>query len=285
MNRDSDEMSEKLYTKEGSINYFNFFSLLWRSKLKITLITFFFLILSILYALYLPSIYSSSATVKLTDGKEETSQLSQMASKYSGLAGVAGISLQGGNSGGFYVVEKIKSLDFLNHLLTFENVEAELIHQREINPSPLEIYDIYSESLSIYISKDTNFINISFLHPDPSFAQSFIRLMVSEINDISRRKDLKEAEDSLIYLKKQLTLTQQTSIKQSINILIEKELKTTMLGNIRKNYVVEYINTPFLPEKRFSPKRSLICIIGIMVGLLSSLFFVIIQHIVRQKKI
>jgi LPS O-antigen subunit length determinant protein (WzzB/FepE family) len=68
-------------------------------------------------------------------------------------------------------------------------------------------------------------------------------------------------------------------------MLIEKELKTTMFGNIRKNYVIEYINTPFLPEKRFSPKRSLICIIGIMVGLLSSLFFVIIQHLVRQKNI
>ena len=197
---------------------------------------------------------------------------------------MAGLSVPGGNSNGFYVVEKIKSLDFLSHLLTFESIKEKLVYNREESPSILEIYDIYSESLSIFISKDTNFIQISFIHPDPIFAKYFVELIVREINDISRKKDLNEAENSILYLKEQLSLTQQSSIKQSINILIEKELKTKMFGNIRNDYIVEYIDAPFLPEKRYSPKRSLIGIIGIMIGLFISLIFIIVTEAIRQNK-
>ena len=278
------ETAPDFLLKDDAANIFSLILLLLNSKLKIFTITSLALLVSIIYSFYLPNLYSTSASLKLTEGQEETSQLSQMASKYGGLASMAGLSVPGGNSNGFYVVEKIKSLDFLSHLLTFESIKEKLVYNREESPSILEIYDIYSESLSIFISKDTNFIQISFIHPDPIFAKYFVELIVREINDISRKKDLNEAENSILYLKEQLSLTQQSSIKQSINILIEKELKTKMFGNIRNDYIVEYIDAPFLPEKRYSPKRSLIGIIGIMIGLFISLIFIIVTEAIRQNK-
>ena len=163
--------NEDYFLKPGSINLYALAFLLFRSKSIIIFTTSISLLIAIIYSLFLPNIYMSSATLKLAEGQEETSQLSQMASRYGGLASVAGISVPAGNSNGFYVAEKIKSFSFFKHILAFDNVKTHLISQIEPNASDLKIYDIYTESLSVFISKDTNFIEISFIHHDPSFAK------------------------------------------------------------------------------------------------------------------
>ena len=276
--------NEDYFLKGGSINLFSLTILLFRSKSIIISITSISLLIAIIYSLFLPNIYISSATLKLTEGQEETSQLSQMASRYGGLASVAGISVPAGNSNGFFVVEKIKSFSFFKRILTFENVKTNLVSLTEPNASDLKLYDIYKESLSIFISKDTNFIEVSFIHHDPSFAKNLIELIVEEINDLSRKKDLMQAEESIMYLNEQLEHTQQSSLRESINILFEKELKTKMFANIRTDYIVEYIDSPYIPENRYSPSRSLICIIGIMLGLFFSISFVILKEIFLSNK-
>ena len=276
--------NEDYFLKPGSINLYALAFLLFRSKSIIIFTTSISLLIAIIYSLFLPNIYMSSATLKLAEGQEETSQLSQMASRYGGLASVAGISVPAGNSNGFYVAEKIKSFSFFKHILAFDNVKTHLISQIEPNASDLKIYDIYTESLSVFISKDTNFIEISFIHHDPSFAKNLIELIVKEINDLSRKKDLMQAEESIMYLNEQLENTQQSSLRESINILFEKELKTKMFANIRTDYIVEYVDSPYIPENKYSPSRSLICIIGIMLGLFFSISYVILKEIFLNNK-
>ena len=92
----------------------------------------------------------SSATLKLAEGQEETSQLSQMASRYGGLASVAGISVPAGNSNGFYVAEKIKSFSFFKHILAFDNVKTHLISQIEPNASDLKFMNIHRIFICFY---------------------------------------------------------------------------------------------------------------------------------------
>ena len=93
-----------------------------------------------------------------------------------------------------------------------------------------------------------------------------------------------QAEESIMYLNEQLENTQQSSLRESINILFEKELKTKMFANIRTDYIVEYVDSPYIPENKYSPSRSLICIIGIMLGLFFSISYVILKEIFLNNK-
>ena len=274
----------RFYLKKENFDYFETLTLLWSEKLKIVSVTFLFFVSALSFSVFLPNMYLSSAILKVVEAKGNNSDLSSITSRYGGIASMAGISLPSTNSDGNFVVETIKSKDFLQHLLRFEDVENKLIDTNKSNQSFLDIYGTYEEALSIFIEKDTSFINLSFLHRDPVFASNFLKLIVTEINAITRSKDLKEAEDALQFLQEQIALTEKSSTRQAINMLIENELKTKMFVNIRNDYVVTYIDTPYVPESRYSPKRSLICMIGSMIGLLFSVLVVLLRNFIGIKE-
>ena len=103
---------------------------------------------------------------------------------------------------------------------------------------------------------------------------------------ISKEKDLQESQDALNYLYEKLSESQQKEVRSSINALIESQLKTQMLGNIRDDYLVSIIDPPFYPENKSSPKRSQIVVLATILGLMASILFVFVSEsiFVRQIK-
>ena len=75
-----------------------------------------------------------------------------------------------------------------------------------------------------------------------------------------------------------MELIQQKDIRNSINQLIESQLKTNMMANIKSDYVVTVIDSPYIAEKRTSPRRSVICILGTFIGGIFSIFFVLVRR-------
>ena len=69
---------------DNEIDFKNLVLIFWSSKLKIFLITSFFVISSIIYSLSLPNIYQSNAVLAPTSSSN--SNLSSLASQYSGMA-------------------------------------------------------------------------------------------------------------------------------------------------------------------------------------------------------
>ena len=62
-----------------------------------------------------------------------------------------------------------------------------------------------------------------------------------------------EASSSLDYLYAELSKTPQQEIKQSISALIEGQLRTKMLANVRNDYLVRTLDSPQLPYKKSAP--------------------------------
>ena len=139
--------------------------------------------------------------------------------------------------------------------------------------------------LVLKISKDnkTDFISISFTHESPYFAYSFLTLLINELNSISRKNDLRKSESALVYLKDQLENTSEVDIRDSINILIESELKVQMYANINENYLITPIDPPYFPEVKSEPTRSIICIIGALIGFLVGLLISLLLPIYSKK--
>tara|TARA_B100000787_G_C16170761_1_gene286384 strand:+ start:1190 stop:1558 length:369 start_codon:yes stop_codon:yes gene_type:complete len=104
-------------SEDNEIDFKNLLLIFWPSKLKIFLITSFFVISSIIYSLSLPNIYQSNAVLAPTSSSN--SNLSSLASQYSGMASLAGISIPSSSEVDkvAMAIEVIKSLSFFEVFL------------------------------------------------------------------------------------------------------------------------------------------------------------------------
>ena len=290
---------------EKEIDLIKLFSLLWDKKYLIGSITFIFSFFSILYALWLPNIYSSKSVLHpVIDDATEVNALSSMASKYGGLAAATGISLPQnvGVSKTAVMIATINSREFFSHLLTFDNIKLNLFATKAYNPetkaieydpkiynpetkkwiegepTDLEVYKMYGKVLSLNEDKVSGLITISIDHQSPIFAKDFLELIIYEINDIMRNRDIVESTESLEFLTSQLSKTPQSDIKFSINQLIETQLKKQMLTKVRKYYILNPIDAPFIPEEKSEPKRSEIVILFTILGLIFSIIIVMYRN-------
>ena len=92
------------------IDLVDIFKSLWSEKLFIGIGTSILCLISIIYALSLPNLYTSSALLKLSEN-EDSSSFSGLAAQYGSIASLAGISLPSESADkSDYVIEIIKSL-------------------------------------------------------------------------------------------------------------------------------------------------------------------------------
>jgi hypothetical protein len=284
--------------EENELNLLEIYEVLVASKTIIFITTLSFLVGAALFSLSLPDVYTSHSQLTAV----ESSGSSQQTSALGGLASIAGISLgsTGADDKGTFAVETIKSRDFFRHLLTFDNISPLIYapaYDRQKNntgvdpkaydvvlkkwiveePSFLNSYYQYREMLNIYQDK-AGFIYISIKHQSPLFAADFLSLIVDEVNNLTRQRDLLESRSSLQYLYAQLENTQVSDIRLAINQLIESQLKKTMLANVREHYLLQPLDTAYIPEIKTSPQRRNISVLSALAGFLLSLIYSLMAH-------
>lgn len=276
------------------------FNILFKQKLFIFLCTALFAVLSVFYSLSLSNYFQSSSLVKVISS-ENNQNYSSLLSQYSGLAGSMGLDIGSSSSvnQADMIIEQIKSKDFTKHLMQFESVTSnifagegfdfstqkiifdETLYKndkwvRETNksskvPTHIEVNQkLLGEILSI--SKDTKsgLVRISITHPSPIFAQSLLNLIIKEINAINSAKDKLNARSAIEYLENTRSKSKISSIQYAINNLIEMQVKTLMLVDIKNYYSIEPIDSPYIPEVKAGPSRSLICITLTILGFILS---------------
>ncbi len=307
---ENNENSENQYYSDTEFDLSLIFSILKKNITSIVLITSFFAVVAVLYSLYLPNIYVSKSVLKISDDSSSNS-FSNLASEYSGIASLAGISIPtGGGDKSDYAIELIKSKEFIKHISQFDNIKKNVMaikkfdrktktiiydddiydtkdekwvrtppSGRSVEPSYLELHNEISKSLKISKDRKTKFIKISFEHQSPIFAYQFLNLIIDELNKITKQIDLDESQSSLNFLYKELPKINEKDVRDSMNKLIESQLKIQMLANVRSDYMLKTIDTPYIPEIKSEPARSLICLISTVVGLIISIIFVLARSL------
>jgi LPS O-antigen subunit length determinant protein (WzzB/FepE family) len=309
-------MNNNIYIDDkDEIPIYDIFNLLIKKKTSIILSTTLFAVSALFYSLSLPNIYNSSAVLSTVDDSSSGS-FSSITSQYSGLASMAGINLPSasGNDKSSLVIQTILSRDFLKELIDEHNFLPELIaakrfdtntstlifdekvyvadkqkwirkapRNKNVIPSYLEAYEAYIKIISISKDKITGYITLSVDHVSPIFAERFLSTIIEELNTSIRNRDMKEANDSIDYLSEKLIVTKEKDILNSINQLIMTQLEKQMLVNVRSDYIVSPIDSPFIPEDKSSPKRAIICIAVTLFGFIFSCLYALIKNYTSRK--
>jgi len=286
---------------------------IWAGKWLVIAVTTVFTIASVTYALSLPNIYKSEAL--LAPAAQESGGLGGMASQLGGLASLAGINLGGG--GGIdktaLALEIMKSRVFVANFIEQHQLLVPLMATKGWNrstnelildadvydvaskkwtrevkspfkskPSAQEAYKEFQDIVSASQDKTSSMVTISVKHYSPEIAKQWVDWLIDAINLEMKTRDLNEAHKSIAYLEQQLGKTKLNELQNVLYQIIEEQTKTIMFAEVREQYAFTTIDPALVPELKDGPKRALICVLGVFLGGMLAVMFVLIRYFSKK---
>ena len=297
---------------DDEIDLRELFHVLWDKIFYIGAITSIFSLISIIYALMLPNIYQSQAVMM---PMEDNQGMSGMLGQYSGMASLAGISLPSeSGSKAQEAIARIQSFEFFSNSflphIKLENLMAVKKWNRASNtltydasdfnsesgqwvrkvkpprstiPSSQEAYKKqYQEIMSVSEDKKTSFVTLSVEHQSPVIAQQWVEIMMDQIDQVMRDQDRQTALQSIAYLNSLAPTVNYEEISKALASLQQEQMKRLMMVEANENYIFKVLDSPIVPEMKVKPSRSLIVILGTMLGMMLSILGVLVFHYTRK---
>ena len=309
MNNLPNDQLNNIYDDEIDIG--ELFHVLWDKIFYIGAITSLFSLISIIYALMLPNIYQSKATLMAV---EQGSGMSGMVGRMSGMASLAGISLDSKSSSKDQeAIARIKSFEFFSNNflpnIKLENLMAVKKWNQASNtltydasdfnsesrqwlrkakpprsniPTSQEAYEEFMEIMSVNKDKKTLLVTLSVEHKSPFIAQQWVEIMINQIDQVMRDQDRQTATKSIEYLNSLAPTVNYEEIKKALSALQQEQMKRLMMVEANDNYIFKVLDSPIVPEVKSRPKRSLIVIWGTILGMVLSALGILVFNYTRK---
>jgi uncharacterized protein involved in exopolysaccharide biosynthesis len=228
---------------------------------------------------------------------------------------LAGINLGSGSGNNKIAValEVLRSRDFLNSFIERHHILPELMavkgwdvknnkiiydedlydpeskkwvrvvdFPRRSEPSSWEAYKAFKEILTVSQAKETGFVTVAIEHQSPFLARDWVEMLMKDINNVMKSRDMTEAKRSIEFLQSQLAGVSVADMRTVFYQLIEEQMKTMMLAEIRDEYIFSTIDPPVVAEERASPNRVLICVLGLLLGGMLGVALALGRHFVEK---
>ncbi|EHZ2905749.1 LPS O-antigen length regulator [Vibrio parahaemolyticus] len=290
------------------------FKALWKGKWIIIATTFVFAVSSIVYALNLPNIYKADALLAPAESSNGGS-LSKMVGQLGGLAALAGVNLASSESSqSELAVQVVQSRKFVDNFIEKHELlvplmaakgwdldNNELVIDTDIydpkkhkwlreksglrgsKPTAQEVFKVFLEDvMNITQNKDTGLYTISISYYSPYLANQWVTWLIEDINKVMRERVISETTQNLEYLNQQLKKTAIADMQSTFYKLIEEQTKTLMIAEVQEEFVFKVVDPSVVPEIKDSPKRGLICILGVVLGGLIGVFTIIVRFFFRR---
>ena len=308
MSEYSQSPSNQSLSHEDEIDLREHIKVLWKGKLWIIGTTFIAAVISVAIAFSLPNIYRAEALLQADEG---LGALSSLANQYGNLASLAGVPLPDVTASDKKAIgiATLQSRQFLTNFMGRHNIIPELmaisaynvntgelsydptifdpetrIWTRDVapplqkKPSSQEAFLYMREILSVTEDRLTGFVTVSIEHLSPLIAYEWVTWLVDDLNREMLLEATVEAQQSIDYLTNQLENTQVVALEQVFYALIEEQTKTLMLANSRAEYLFKTIDPAIAPEIKSGPSRTLIIALGILLGGMLGVLWVLIRQ-------
>ena len=318
MNEVEKEMTE-LRTRVSDSDYVislgEMFSILWHKKLTITAFVSLVAIGTIIVTLLMPNIYRSH--VRLAPSEESSKGLaSKLGGELGGFAQLAGVSIgDGAVTPVTYAMEVMRSREFVGNFIEKHDVlvplfagkgwdwnKKELVLDGDVydaekkewvreadfpktpKPSRQEAYEEFMEILSVNQDKKTSMVDVTVDFISPVHAQKWASLMVAEINQLLKARDVGEAERSISYLEEKLAETRNPEVRMALSQLIEQNMKAEVLANVRDEYFFETVDPAIAAEKKIKPRRGTIVGLSVIGSFVFICMMVLVLALSRERR-
>ena len=152
-------------------------------------------------------------------------------------------------------------------------------------PSLEEAVDLFEVQVrNVSLDRRTGFVRLSIDWKDPVVARDWIVRMISRLNEETRRQAVQEAETTLRYLREAYEREENQGLRSTMLRLFEGQLEKAMVAEVKKNFSLEYIDEPFVPEQRVKPRRTLIVVVTFLVSFVMASALAVFRHAMAVRK-
>ncbi len=139
--------------------------------------------------------------------------------------------------------------------------------------------------MNIAEDKKTSYITLSVEHESPFVAQQWVEIIMDQIDQVMRDQDRQAARKSIDYLNSLVPTVNYGEIKQALASLQQEQMKRLMMVEASDNYIFKVLDSPIVPEVKMKPRRSLIVILGSILGvMLSVLGFIVFHYTIKSSQ-
>ncbi len=208
-----------------------------------------------------------------------------LAGQLGGLASLVGLDLAALDNSSQVALAVLRSRMLVDEFIRRNRLLPILFSSRELDTPPtlwFGVDDFRRNILKIQQDPRTGLVIVSVTWTDPVIAAKWANGLVALANEIVRGRALQTAERNIKYLKKQIELTSVVEMQRVIYNLVESETKTLMLASVREEYAFVVVDPAVPPELRVSPKRTLIVVVGTLLGGFLGIMFAFAHATVKR---
>ena len=279
--------------EEDEINLLDMFIVLLKHKWMIFSVVFAAGIIAVIASLLMTNIYRSECTIAPIE--QEKASLSSSLSALGGFGAMVASQVGIGGAGSlekFGIV--LKSRELTNGLVEkhklmpviFEDSWDEKTKTWNVEEPPTlqDAYKSMQGMLEIKPDKKSGVLKLGFLFPDPEVAQKLLSYYVDGMSEFLRQQSLENVAIQSKALQEQLITTTDPLLRTKLAEIIAQYVEKETLAKVQKYYGFNVIDPPFVPEKKFKPKRAQICILSVIVAFFMAIFLAFIMEYVGNLK-
>ena len=290
-------MEEKILNENKELSLTKILNIFKKDIKIIFKSTFIFGVLSVLLALSLPKLFTS--TVQLAETDTYGSPIEESAA-----SSIAGLGLIGQTNFKINQAQSImQSWSFIEQFIYDNDLEVIIYAGNSINssgelvinsslynqeknkwvikePSSWKLYKKFiNNHLNISQNKTNSTINVSITHISPKISKEWADMYVEYFNSYMGARKLEQINRNIEYLQEQINKTSLSYMRESFFNIIEEQTKYKMLAESSPEYALTIITPSMVPEIKSYPPRTFICILITLMGAFSTMLYLVLRNI------
>ena len=270
--------------------------LLYRARTSALLVFLLGVAGTIALAVFTRPVYRSQVVMAVAD---EGEGLSSLLGQFGGLASLAGINLGGGGkSNRAESIAVLSSRDFTRRFIEREKLLPVLFatkwdesrqNWKTTNPDKIPqlgdgVKKFEERVREVNVDERTGLITVTVDWYDRQLAATWANKLVAAANEELRTRAIAEARRSLDYLEAEAQKTSATGVRDAIYKVVETQIKTIMLANVREQYAFKVLDqaVPADKDKYIWPRRVLIIALGFVFSVLLAIGWVLAMAVVGR---
>ena len=140
--------------------------------------------------------------------------------------------------------------------------------------------------LRVAENEQTGIVTVSITLDDRTVAAQWANEIVRLLNENFRESVAAEAQRSIEYLNGELDTASSVELRQVIHRLIETQIQTVMLTNVRKDFVFRVIDPAVAPDADYyvAPRRAVMAALAIIIAGFAGLTYALIREAIRAAR-
>lgn len=253
--------------------------------------------LAIAAAAIMKPVYRAETLLSYNDARSSGLDLSGLTSQFGGLASLAGVNLSSSKDEKSVALALITSRAFLEMFIQDHGLLPVLFADRWDagkkgwrTDKPPTLYNgvdrLRKTILNVNEDRRTGLVRLSVEWRDREVAAAWANDLVRRANHVTREWAIADARESQKYLQAELDRTNVVELRQSINRLLEGELKKEMIASVRVQYSFRVIDPakPADEDDFVRPKRMVLVLFGLVSGIMSGIVIALILHAWRVQR-